>query len=207
MLATRSPQLDNLNYEFDTITAELAREDSNLRPLIANLDTTLGALAVKESALQGTLVHAGNVFGDLADTLSSATTQADLARIFQVGPQALHCATSISNYITPLIKAVNPYIAFNRPLTLDDLLNSLVTATGYNTKLGHGTGDALRAFLLADAKALGYTGLDSGGLSTEHSGYTNAKINGTNVYVEQPPLTGASHYPTLSGCAPPAGLP
>ena len=56
---TRSPQLDNLNYEFDTITAELAREDSNLRPLIANLDTTLGALAVKESALQGTLVHAG----------------------------------------------------------------------------------------------------------------------------------------------------
>ena len=207
VLATRSPQLDNLNYEFDTITAELAREDSNLRPLIANLDTTLGALAVKESALQGTLVHAGNVFGDLADTLSSATTQADLARIFQVGPQALHCATSISNYITPLIKAVNPYIAFNRPLTLDDLLNSLVTATGYNTKLGHGTGDALRAFLLADAKALGYTGLDSGGLSTEHSGYTNAKINGTNVYVEQPPLTGASHYPTLSGCAPPAGLP
>jgi phospholipid/cholesterol/gamma-HCH transport system substrate-binding protein len=212
VLATRSPQLDNLNYEFDTITAELAREDSNLRPLIANLDTTLGALAAKESDLQGTLTHAANVFGDLADALSSPATQADLARIFQVGPQALNCATAIADYITPVITAVNPYIKYKQPFALDDLLNSLVTATGYNGDqpgLLYSKGDALRAFLIAtpSASSLGYTWQDTGGLTVEHPGYTNAKINGHPVYAEQPPLTGASHYPTLSGCTPPAGLP
>src|SRR5262249_51370767 len=41
VLADRSPQLNDLNIEFNTITAALAREDSNLRPLIANLNTTL----------------------------------------------------------------------------------------------------------------------------------------------------------------------
>ena len=39
VLATRSPQLDELNFEFDTISGNLAREDANLRPLIVNLDT------------------------------------------------------------------------------------------------------------------------------------------------------------------------
>src|SRR6202035_2171244 len=55
VLATRSPQLDSLNSEFNTITGELAREDANLRPLIANLDTTVNAIATHEADLQGTL--------------------------------------------------------------------------------------------------------------------------------------------------------
>jgi ABC-type transporter Mla subunit MlaD len=223
VLATRSPQLDNLNYEFDTITAMLAREDSNLRPLIANLDTTLGALAAKESDLRGTLTHAANVFGDLAQALSSPSTQSDLARIFQIGPQSLSCATAISDNITSLISAVNPYISYKKPYTLDDLLNYFVTATGYNVAADPmGTGDtidgadALRAYLYTKfqnlqpptvPKGFDFLGLDSGGLSQEHKGYTNANVGGALVYAEQPPLTGASHYPTLSGCTPPAGLP
>ncbi len=92
VLATRSPQLDNLNNEFDTITAKLASEDANLRPLVANLDTTLGALAAREADLQGTLVHAANVFADLNQALSNPATQADLAHIFAASPQALSCA-------------------------------------------------------------------------------------------------------------------
>ena len=96
VLATRSPQLDALNYEFDTISGDLAREDANLRPLIVNLNTTLNALAVREVELQGTLVHAANVFGDLSQALSSPATQDALARIFREGPQALSCASALT---------------------------------------------------------------------------------------------------------------
>jgi virulence factor Mce-like protein len=212
VLATRSPQLDSLNNEFDTVTGMLAREDSNLRPLVANLDTALSAFAVRENNLQGTLTHAASVFGDLAQALSSPSTQADLARIFEIGPQSLSCATAISDNLTSLVTAVNPYISYKRPFTLDDLLNNFVTATGYNggTNPPYGLtvdgADALRAYLYYPLPA-GYSWHDTGGLSQEHAGYTNAKVNGTPVYAEQPPLTGASHYPTLSGCTPPAGLP
>jgi ABC-type transporter Mla subunit MlaD len=206
VLATRSPQLDNLNFEFDTISRELAREDANLRPLIVNLDTMMNALATQQLALQGTLVHAGNVFGDLSQALSSSTTQADLAHIFQVGPEALACAAAVGNYITPLVTAINPYISSTAPYSLDTLLGDFVTATGFNT------GDALHrlppggnAIRIEPILALpGNTFHDAGGLTTSHGGYTNAQLNGKPVYAEQPAMT---NNPTLSGCTPPAGLP
>jgi phospholipid/cholesterol/gamma-HCH transport system substrate-binding protein len=56
VLAQRSPELDRLNGEFDTITAQLAHEDSNLRGLIENGNTFLHAIAVNAQAVQGTLV-------------------------------------------------------------------------------------------------------------------------------------------------------
>ena len=65
VLAGDSPQLSRLNFEFNTISGELAREDFNLRPLITNLDTTLGVLAQRESDVQGILVHAASVFSEL----------------------------------------------------------------------------------------------------------------------------------------------
>jgi ABC-type transporter Mla subunit MlaD len=206
VLATRSPQLDSLNFEFDTISADLAREDANLRPLIVNLDTMMSALATQQSALQGTLVHAASVFGDLGQALSSTTTQADLAHIFQMGPEALACAAAVGNYITPLVTAVNPYISSTAPYSLDTLLGDFVTATGFNTIDAKGNlpagGDAIR---IEPILALpGNTFHDAGGLTTAHSGYTNAQLNGKPVYAEQPAMT---NNPTLSGCAPPAGLP
>jgi phospholipid/cholesterol/gamma-HCH transport system substrate-binding protein len=209
VLATRSPQLDNLNVEFDTITAKLASEDANLRPLVTNLNTTLNALAVRETDLQGTLVHAASVFADLNQALSSPTTQADLAHIFQASPQALTCAVALPTYLDPIISAVNPYIAFNAPYSLDSLLANFVTATGFNTAPNSfvpppSSRNALRVDqFVAPA---GYLWHDTSGLSLEHSGYVNSSTTGgaKNVYEEQPPLTS---HPTLSGCAPPAGLP
>lgn len=206
VLATRSPQLDNLNFEFDTITADLAREDASLRPLIINLNTTVSALASRELDLQGTLVHAANVFGDLTQALSSSTTQADLARIFQQGPEALACAGAVSNYITPLVTAVNPYISFTAPYSLDTLLADFVTASGFNTNTAKLTpptsGDALRVEPILALP--GNTFHDAGGLTTEHAGSPNAQLNGRSVYEEQPPLSG---HPSLNGCSAPAGLP
>src|SRR5207248_7505987 len=61
VLAARSYQLDRLNSEFDKVSGDLAREDANLRPLIANLDITLGAIAARQTDLQQTLDHAVSV--------------------------------------------------------------------------------------------------------------------------------------------------
>lgn len=212
VLATRSPELDNLNNEFDTITAELASEDSNLRPLIGNLSTTLGALAVRETDLQGTLVHAASVFADLNQALSSPTTQADLAHIFQASPQALSCATALPAYLNPIISAVNPYIAYKAPYSLDSLLADFVTATGFNTPPNSAISAPTSGNLLRVDEFLplaGYSVHDTSGLSIEHSGYVNASTSGgaNTVYEEQPPLHGSAAHPNLGGCAPPAGLP
>jgi len=228
VLAARSPQLDALNFEFDTVSGDLAREDSNLRPLITNLDTMLGALAVRQNELKGTLDHAANVFGDLTQALSSQTTQDDLIRIFQGGPQALDCAQAIGDYITPLVTAVNPYISYKAPLSLDSLLADFVTATGFNHDILPTTGpppidqplgapDSLRInqdeqqlfdYSTGTPVPTGYSWYDSGGLTVGHHGYKNATApNGNAVYADQPPLTGAATHPTLSGCLPPASLP
>lgn len=206
VLATRSPQLDNLNWEFDQVSGMLAREDSNLRPLIVNLDTTLGALAQREVELQGTLVHAANVFGDLSQALSSPTTQADLQRIFAQGPQSLDCAAALSDNITPLVTAVNPYISYNSPRTLDDLLGEFITATGFNTNTGGPTGGPSIDTLRIDPTLppSGYSAQDSGGLTRQHQisgGYSNTR---GGLYEEQPPLT---TYPSLGGCPAPSGIP
>jgi ABC-type transporter Mla subunit MlaD len=215
VLATRSPQLDALNFEFDTISGDLAREDSNLRPLISNLDTTMNAIAVQQAALKGTLDHAGSVFGDLTQALSSPTTQADLQRIFEQGPESLACATSIASYITPLVTAVNPYISYKKPYSLDSLLADFVTGTGFTNDPGSWGGtttahaDSLRADLFVPQQFPSfstYASADHGGLTLSHNGYTNTTLNGKPVYEEQPPLTGPSSHPTLNGCAPPAGF-
>jgi hypothetical protein len=112
----------------------------------------------------------------------------------------------VGNYITPLVAAVNPYISFTAPYSLDTLLGDFVTATGFNTIDAKGNlpagGDAIR---IEPILALpGNTFHDAGGLTTAHSGYTNTQLNGQAVYAEQPAMT---HNPTLSGCTPPAGLP
>jgi phospholipid/cholesterol/gamma-HCH transport system substrate-binding protein len=162
VLATRSPQLDALNFEFDTITGDLSREDSNLRPLIANLDTLLGALATKEQDLQGTLVHAADVLSDLDQGLASPQTQADLERIFQLGPQALTCAGALSGYLTPVIQQVNPHVG-----SLDTLLSEFITATGYNSNTMNGI-DTLRIDPTLPPNNPEFTGNETGGLAQEH---------------------------------------
>lgn len=193
VLATRSPQLDALNAEFDTISGKLAREDSNLRPLIVNLDTTLAALAEREVELQGTLVHAANTFGTLDQALRDPTTQADLERIFQIGPQSLTCAISVANSLTPLIAAVNPYISYNAPQSLDWLLGEFVTATGFNsTQTGV---DALR--IDPTLPPNGYSSSPSGGLTANHHGYHNFG----GYYEEQAPMP-LSSAPAINGCPP-----
>jgi ABC-type transporter Mla subunit MlaD len=162
VLATRSPQLDALNFEFDTITGDLSREDANLRPLIANLDKLLGALAAREYDLQGTLVHAADVLADIDHGLNSAQTQTDLARIFQLGPQALTCASALSGYLTPIIVQVNPHIS-----SLDTLLSEFITATGYNSNTMNNV-DSLRIDPTLPPSSPEFTGSETGGLAQEH---------------------------------------
>ena len=206
VLATRSPQLDDLNHSFDTISADLAREDSNLRPLITNLDTTLSAIAAKETELQGTLVHAAGVFTTLDQAFGDQTTQADLANIFKKGPQSLTCAQSLSNYLQPLITAVNPYIAYNGQLSLEGLLGEFITATGYNTGTSKNPSTPGIDTLLIDPTLPpnGYSANDTGGLTREHLGYTNATSpTGQPVYQDTGPLALPSQLP--DGCAPITG--
>jgi ABC-type transporter Mla subunit MlaD len=205
VLATRSPQLDSLNFEFDTITGDLAREDASLGPLISNLDTTVSAIAARETDIQGTLTHATDVFTDLTDALSGSTTQSDLTRIFEEGPETLDCLGAFAGYITPLITAVNPHISYDTPFTLDQLLDEFVTASGYNISTVSGV-DSLRIDPIVPT---GFTPHDTGGLTLNHAGYVNASTNGgpNNAYEDQPPLTGAATHPVLGGCTPPTGLP
>jgi ABC-type transporter Mla subunit MlaD len=189
VLATDSPQLDRLNFEFSHISGELAHEDSNLRALIPHLDTTLNALAVQEIHLQGTLVHAAGVLTSLDQTFSSAQTQSDLEYLFKSGPNALNCAASLAFYIEPLVANVNPHIP-----NLDLLLNEFITATGYT-----GTGgvnqsgiDTLRIdpTLPPNSGSKVETATESGGLALEHH---------TSAY--QPPLLPLSANPQLpTGC-------
>ena len=130
VLANRSPELDRLNGEFDTITADLAREDSHLRGLIANGDVFMGVLAQHEVSLQGTLVHAAGTLTTLDQGLSGHVQ--NLANIFQKGPTALADAQSSANLLAPLIANVDPYIG-----DLQVLLHEFLTATGYNTGTGN----------------------------------------------------------------------
>lgn len=203
VLATRSPQLDSLNFEFNTITGDLAREDANLRPLIANLDKAVNVIAVHEADLQGTLTHAANVFADLSQALSSSVTQTDLARIFQTSSQTVDCLGAFASNLTPIITAVNPYISYKAPYTLDQLLAELVTVSGYNV----GTVGGIPALRVDPIVPVGTAPHDTGGLTLNHNGYTNATSGSKKVYAEQPPLTGASTHPVLGGCVPPPGLP
>jgi phospholipid/cholesterol/gamma-HCH transport system substrate-binding protein len=124
VLGARSPELDRLNGEFDTITAELSREDANLRGLLANGEVFLGVLATHQVSLQGTLVHAAGTLTTLDQALRGQ--ESNLAAIFQKGPNALNQAKSAADFLAPLISNVDPYIA-----DLDILLHEFITATGY----------------------------------------------------------------------------
>lgn len=189
VLATDSPQLDHLNFEFAHISGELSSEDSNLRALVPNLDTTLNALAVQELHLQGTLVHAAGVLTSLDQTFSSLQAQSDLEYLFRSGPNALNCAASLAFYIEPLIANVNPHIP-----NLDLLLNEFITATGYT-----GTGGADQAgidtlridpTLPPNGAPKAESATESGGLALEHH---------TSAY--QPPFLALSSNPNLpTGC-------
>jgi hypothetical protein len=101
------------------------------------------------------------------------------------------------------VTAVNPYISYRAPYTLDQLLAELVTVSGYNVGTIGGI-PALRVDPIASFTTVPH---DTGGLTLNHHGYTNATVGGRNVYAEQPPLTGASTHPVLGGCVPPPGLP
>ena len=125
VLSERTPELDRLNFEFDTISGDLAREDTNLRGLIANGDQVLGVLAAHELSLQGTLVHAAGTLTSIDQGLSSQ--EANLTAIFQKGPNALSQARSAADLLAPLISNVDPYIG-----DLEILLHEFQTATGYN---------------------------------------------------------------------------
>ncbi len=124
VLGQRTPELDRLNFEFDTISGDLAREDSSLRGLIANGDQFLGVLATHEVSLQGTLVHAAGTLTSLDQALRGE--ESNLAAIFQKGPNALNQAKSSADLLAPLISNVDPYIG-----DLQVLLHEFQTATGY----------------------------------------------------------------------------
>ena len=136
VLAQRSPELDRLNVEFDAVSAKLAREDANLRTLIPDADTTLQALAARETQLQGTLVHAAGTLSSIDAGLHGERD--NLEAIFNKGPQALADAKRTADLLLPLITAVNPHIP-----SLDVLLNEFVTATGFDTGTSGGI-DTLR---------------------------------------------------------------
>ena len=156
VLADRTPQLNDLNIEFDTITADLAREDSNLRPLISNLDTTLGVLAARENDLQGTLDHGAAVFNELNAALRVPGAVTGLTNILNQSAAAITCAQALGSGLAPLIASVNPNVS-----TLDVLLGEFITATGYD--MTPGNVDTLRVNGIVAAG-----GTESGGVQLEH---------------------------------------
>ncbi len=124
VLGQRTPELDRLNFEFDKISGDLAREDANLRGLLVNGNQFLGVLASHEASLQGTLVHAAGTLTSIDQGLHGE--ESNLASIFQKGPNALNQAKTSADLLAPLISKVDPYIA-----DLDVLLHEFLTATGY----------------------------------------------------------------------------
>jgi ABC-type transporter Mla subunit MlaD len=124
-LAQNSPELDRLNGEFDTVTAELAREDSNLRGLIQNGNTFLHAIAVNAAATQGTLVHAAGTLTTLDQALQGE--ESNLQAIFKEGPSSLDSAANLADQTNPVLSYINPHIR-----DLDTLLSYFLSATGYH---------------------------------------------------------------------------
>jgi hypothetical protein len=102
------------------------------------------------------------VLSGLDQGLASSQTQADLERIFELGPQALTCAGALSGYLTPVIQQVNPHIG-----SLDTLLSEFITATGYNSSTMNGI-DTLRIDPTLPPSSPEYTSNESGGLAQEH---------------------------------------
>ena len=157
VLADRTPQLNDLNFEFDTITADLAREDANLRPLIVNLDTTLGVLANREAALQGTLVNGAAVFSELNSALRVPGAVTGLTNIFNESAAALTCTEALGASLDPIVTSVNPNVG-----NLDVLLGEFITATGYYS-------DPMNVDTLRVNAYIAGGGIESGGVRQEHT--------------------------------------
>jgi phospholipid/cholesterol/gamma-HCH transport system substrate-binding protein len=156
VLAGRTTQLNDLNIEFNTITADLAREDSNLRPLISNLDTTLGVLANREADVQGTLQNGAAVFTELNDALRVPGAVSGLRNIFNQSAAALTCTQALGSSLAPVIESVNPNVS-----SLDVLLGEFITATGYYANPGNVDTLRVNGFLAGG-------GQESGGVQQEH---------------------------------------
>ena len=164
VLTDRTPELDRLNAEFDTITTELAGEDGNLRGLIDSGNTVLSTLASHQAALAGTLDHAGNVLADLDAVLNGE--QGNLQAIFTRGPRALNLLKANADALTPLIAHINPYVG-----DLNQLLYEFMTANGYATGTPGGI-DTLRADTLLPGAGKTATGC-GGDPSEQHAACPN----------------------------------
>ena len=123
-LAQRSPELDRLNTEYDTILGELAREDTSLRGVIEHGNVLFKAIVDKQVDLQGTLDHAASSLTKLDGVLQGE--QSNVIAIFQKGPTNLDKTVSTNQLLLPLLTAVNPHIPH-----LDQLLHFFVTGNGY----------------------------------------------------------------------------
>jgi phospholipid/cholesterol/gamma-HCH transport system substrate-binding protein len=132
VLAARSPELDRLNAEWDTLSGDLAREDANLRGLIENGNTVLGAIAGHATHLQGTLVHAAGTLTSLDQTLKGE--ESNLAAIFRKGPASLEKQQASDVAIVPVLQFINPYLPH-----LNMLLNNLVSVSGIPNSFPSGT--------------------------------------------------------------------
>jgi phospholipid/cholesterol/gamma-HCH transport system substrate-binding protein len=190
VLAQRSPELDRLNAEFDTITTKLAGEDKNLGQLIANGNVLLTALALKQHQLQGTLDHAAGALASLDAGLQGE--QGNLTSIFQKGPAALDQLQQTAAVLAPLINAVDPHIPH-----LDMLLDEFVSGTGF----GINGIDTLRVDAVLNQP--GHSAQSCGGQHTQSSGEQKGcpftpsyKLGSTDS---------SSGYATESGASGPAG--
>ncbi|MBV8195704.1 MAG: MCE family protein [Candidatus Dormibacteraeota bacterium] len=166
VLADRTPQLNDLNFEFDTVSGDLAREDANLRPLIANLDITLGVLAKREADVQGILVNGAAAFSELSTALqyqdaSGFTAIEGLQNILTESAGALSCAQALGNGLSPIISSVNPNVA-----NLDVLLGEFITATGYYNDQNNVDTLRVNAYLANG-------GSENGGITAEHQTFGN----------------------------------
>jgi phospholipid/cholesterol/gamma-HCH transport system substrate-binding protein len=199
VLAQRSPELDRLNGEFDTITAQLAHEDSNLRGLIENGNTFLHAIAVNAQAVQGTLVHAAGTLTTLDQALSGETD--NLAAIFRKGPSSLDSSANLATMTNPVLSYVNPHIA-----SLDVLLNYFLSATGWQTT-GPGGGPTV---LNSRIDATLYLGGQRFAIPCGGQQWKSGPNNTAGCTTEQPvpaPDTASASSSNASGTAAPSGSP
>lgn len=124
VLAQRTPELQRLDTEYNTILGELAREDQNLRGVINNGDVLFRAIVDKQADLQGTLDHAAAVLTKVDQVMTGE--QSNLIAFFQKGPVALDKNVQANDLLNPLVTSVNPHIPH-----LQTLLHYFVTGNGY----------------------------------------------------------------------------
>lgn len=212
VLAQHTPELDQLNYYFDTITAELASEDTHLRGVIANGNTVLGVLADRQRELQSVLDHAAGTLRNIDAGLKGE--EANLAALFARGPAALDKTKRTADLTTPLILYVDPYISH-----LDHLLYEFTSATGLLTKCNAPGGGALCADSSKDNGMIYTFRVDTtfpppdksavgcGGAPVEQQGQASRDPACNNRPQTTPPTHGATGSgPAATGASPAGGL-